>query len=171
MIIQLKQGIAEDTKTGIIEKINDLKYKTTEVKTQKGDYVIGIGKKDFDIRQIGHMEGIEDIHIVSDDYKLVSAKWKVNPTIIDLGEGVEIGQGRMAIMAGPCSIEGEDQIEKTIAHLVENGIKIMRGGVYKPRSSPYSFSYVRIPRSQSNSFFIACRKDILCRIQQFIDSS
>ena len=85
------------------------------------------------------MPGIKDIHIVSDDYKLVSRKWKVNPTVIDLGDGVMIEEGGLAIMAGPCSIENEDQVAKTIQHLKEHNIKIMRGGVYKPRSSPYSF--------------------------------
>jgi 3-deoxy-7-phosphoheptulonate synthase len=139
MLIQLKDNITSDDKNQIIDKIAGLKYKPTEVNTQKGSYLIAIGKKDFDIRDIGHMEGIADIHFVSDDYKLVSRKWKVNPTIIDLGDGVTIEEGGMALMAGPCSIESEEQIEKTIAHLVENNIKIMRGGVYKPRSSPYSF--------------------------------
>ncbi len=139
MIIQLESQVDEGQKKDIINKINELKYKTTEVKTQKGDYLVGIGKKDFDIRKIGNLPGIADIHIVSDDYKLVSRKWKVKPTAIDLGDGVVIEEGSMAIMAGPCSIEGEEQIEKTIEHLVENGVRIMRGGVYKPRSSPYSF--------------------------------
>lgn len=139
MIIQLDKQIKEANKDHIIDRINQLKYKTTEVKTQKGNYIIGIGKKDFDIRDIGFMEGIADIHIVSDDYKLVSKKWKVKPTEIDLGDGVVIGAGGLAIMAGPCSIEGEEQIRKTIDHLKANNVKIMRGGVFKPRSSPYSF--------------------------------
>lgn len=139
MIIQLQTGLPEEKKQRIIEKVNTLKYKTTEVNTQKGDYIIGIGKNEFDIREIGQMQGISDIHIVSDDYKLVSRKWKVNPSSIDLGDGVVISEGDMAIMAGPCSIESEEQINKTIEHLKANNVRIMRGGVYKPRSSPYSF--------------------------------
>jgi 3-deoxy-7-phosphoheptulonate synthase len=85
------------------------------------------------------MPGIMDLHRVSDDYKLVSNKWKVNRTSIDLGDGVLIGDGSLAIMAGPCSIENEAQIESTLRHLKENGVRIMRGGVFKPRSSPYAF--------------------------------
>lgn len=139
MIIQFEQEIDEARKTAIINRVKGLKYKPTEVKTQNGDYLIGIGKKDFDIRTIGYMEGIKDIHIVSDDYKLVSRKWKVKPTEIDLGDGVVIKEGSFEIMAGPCSIEGEEQIRKTLNHLKANGIRVMRGGVYKPRSSPYSF--------------------------------
>lgn len=139
MIIQLQKSIDSSQRQQIVEKINSLKYATTEVSTQKGEYIIGIGKKDFDIRQLGNMPGIADIHIVSDDYKLVSSKWKVEPTTIDLGDGVQISPKNFTIMAGPCSIEGEDQIVKTIQHLKAQGIQIMRGGVFKPRSSPYSF--------------------------------
>jgi 3-deoxy-7-phosphoheptulonate synthase len=139
MIIQLEPNITAEQKEGLKAQIASLKYKTNDVKTQMGEYIIGIGKEKFDVRNIGHLPGIKDIHIVSDDYKLVSRKWKVNRTAIDLGDGVLIGDGHFAMMAGPCSIEGEENIEKTIQHLKENDIKIMRGGVYKPRSSPYSF--------------------------------
>lgn len=139
MIIQLEPNITAEQKEGLKAQIASLKYKTNDVRTQMGEYIIGIGKEKFDVRNIGHLPGIKDIHIVSDDYKLVSRKWKVNRTAIDLGDGVLIGDGHFAMMAGPCSIEGEENIEKTIQHLKENDIKIMRGGVYKPRSSPYSF--------------------------------
>lgn len=139
MIIQLKPSVSRQEKESIDKAITELGYKTTEVKTQLGEYVIGIGKKDYDIRQVGRLSGIADIHRVSDDYKLVSRKWKVKRTIIDLGDGVEIGNGSLSVMAGPCSIESEEQIETTIAHLIENKVSIMRGGVFKPRSSPYAF--------------------------------
>ncbi len=139
MIIQLNRDISAVQKLGIIEKVRTLQYKITEVVTQKGFYLIGIGKKDFDIRQLGHLPGIADIHRVSDEYKLVSRKWKVDRSIIDLGDSVTIGEGTLSIMAGPCSIESEQQVDLTIKHLMENGVRIMRGGVFKPRSSPYAF--------------------------------
>jgi 3-deoxy-7-phosphoheptulonate synthase len=85
------------------------------------------------------MQGIKDIHRVSDAYKLVSSKWKVGKTEVNIGADLKIGNGNFQVMAGPCSIESPDQIDSTIAHLLKNNIKIMRGGVYKPRSSPYSF--------------------------------
>ncbi|PSL06482.1 3-deoxy-7-phosphoheptulonate synthase [Cecembia rubra] len=139
MIIQLKENISAKQKEALIQEVHEIGYKITEVKTQLGDYLIGIGKKEFDIRKIGQKEGIEDIHIVSDEYKLVSKKWKVKPTSIDLGDEVCIKDGDMAIIAGPCSIESEEQIRKVVAHLKENGIRMMRGGVFKPRTSPYAF--------------------------------
>jgi len=139
MIIQLQKNITPTDRLAITEKVKALQYKITEVITQKGVYLIGIGKKDFDIRQLGHLPGIADIHRVSDDYKLVSRKWKVNRSVIDLGDGIRIGEGVLSIMAGPCSIESEKQVDSTIQHLQEQGVTIMRGGVFKPRSSPYAF--------------------------------
>lgn len=145
MILQLEPNLAEDKKKAILDQISAIKYKTTPVKTQFGDYLVGIGKGDFDIRHIGQLPGIKDIHIVSDTYKLVSRKWKVNPTVIDLGDGVRVGEGNFAVMAGPCSIEDEKQIEEMVAHLKTNNVRIMRGGVFKPRSSPYAFRGLGIP--------------------------
>lgn len=139
MIIQLSDTITSLQKDALLNSLSDLNIKSNEVKTQFKNYIIGIPKVDFDIRTIGNLDGIEDIHRVSDAYKLVSKKWKINRTIIDLGDDVTIGGNELAIMAGPCSIENEAQIENTVQHLLKNNIKIMRGGVYKPRSSPYAF--------------------------------
>ena len=139
MIIQLEPTVTTETKDEVLQKIQSLKYKTTEVKTQRGEYLVGIGKAAIDVREIGHINGVKDIHIVSDDYKLVSRKWKVERTEIDLGDDVKIGGNNFGIIAGPCSIEGEENIQRTIDHLKANGVRMMRGGVFKPRSSPYSF--------------------------------
>lgn len=139
MIIHLESTASQQDLSDIKNKLDSIDHKTNEVKTQFGNYLIGIGKKDFDIRSIGTMKGVKDVHKVSDAYKLVSKKWKVGYSQIDLGDSVLIGDGHFQTMAGPCSIESEAQIESTVKHLLENNIKIMRGGVYKPRSSPYSF--------------------------------
>ena len=132
MIIQLQPQIQPSQKERILSSVENIGYKTTEVKTQQGNYLVCIGKNEFDIRSIGSLPGVQDVHRVSDAYKLVSSKWKVNHSVIDLGDGVKIGGGNFAMMAGPCSIESEEQIEKVVAHLVANNIQIMRGGVFKP---------------------------------------
>lgn len=139
MIIQLQPNIKPEALAKLNDRLNEIGYKPNSVQTQFGNYIIAVGKSEFDIRSIGSLEGIRDIHRVSDAYKLVSKKWKVEDTHIDLGDGVTIGTGNMTFMAGPCSIESEEQVAKVIQHLKENGVRVMRGGVYKPRSSPYSF--------------------------------
>lgn len=96
------------------------------------------------------------MHRVSDDYKLVSSKWKVKTSQIDLGDGVKIGQGHFQIMAGPCSIEGEKQIHETIQHLSKNNVSVVREGLFKPSSSPYSYSGLGIKFLKD--LYSACQK-------------
>ena len=139
MIIQLKQIITQDQKKHLYDVLTQNKFNITEVRTQSDNYLVCIGKKEIDIRTIGNIAGVNDVHIVSDDYKLVSKKWKVHNTTIDLGDGVIIGGNDISIMAGPCSVESEAQMQKIVNHLIKNDIRIMRGGVFKPRSSPYAF--------------------------------
>lgn len=139
MIIQLQKNVNTEDLQGIFKTLEANKYSVTQVKTQFENYLVCIGKTDIDIRIIGHLKGVKDIHRVSDNYKLVSSKWKTENTKIDLGDNVVIGNGDPSLMAGPCSIESEEQVSKIVSHLLKNNIKIMRGGVYKPRSSPYAF--------------------------------
>jgi 3-deoxy-7-phosphoheptulonate synthase len=76
---------------------------------------------------------------VDDANKLVSRKWKVIDTEIDFGNGVKISRDDLTIVMGPCSIENEEQVMQTVTFLKEHNVKFMRGGIFKPRSSPYSF--------------------------------
>ena len=139
MIIQIEKGATSQQIQEIAEVVDYNGYNYNHIKTQFAEYLVCIGKKEIDLREIGLLPGVTDVFKVSDAYKLTSTKWKVGKTSIGIGNGIRIGNGDFQIMAGPCSIESEDQIRSTIEHLKKNNIKIMRGGVYKPRSSPYSF--------------------------------
>jgi len=139
MIIQLEPNIQPGQLQRVEEALEAIRYQANRVTTQNADYLVCVGSTPFDIRSIGTLPGVRDIHRVSDSYKLVSRKWRVEDTVIDLGNGLKVGTDHFAIMAGPCSIESEAQVDAVIEHLVANQIRIMRGGVYKPRSSPYSF--------------------------------
>ncbi|MFP4025030.1 MAG: 3-deoxy-7-phosphoheptulonate synthase [Thiohalospira sp.] len=144
MIIQLEKNIGEETKSKILDMLSEKKLKSKEVLTQVGIYLVAIGTTNFDIREIGNIDGVQDIHKVDDNYKLVSSKWKVRPTQIVLDNNVTVGSNGFSIMAGPCSVEDENQVYRMVDFLKENDIRIMRGGVFKPRSSPYSFRGVGI---------------------------
>ncbi len=139
MIIQLHKHTTQEDIDTIHVTLNKAKYSVTPVNTQLDNYLVCIGKEEVDLRRIGGLKGVKDIHRVSDSYKLVSRKWKTENTKINLGDGVVIGGGEPAIMAGPCSVESETQIEKVVEHLIKNKISVIRGGVFKPRSSPYAF--------------------------------
>jgi 3-deoxy-7-phosphoheptulonate synthase len=91
MIIQLHKTICvtpEDLQS-IFKTLESNQYSVTQVKTQFENYLVCIGKQDLDIRIIGHLKGVKDIHRVSDNYKLVSRKWKTENTKIDLGNNVD----------------------------------------------------------------------------------
>ena len=139
MIVQLTTSADSSQIDTIRNIIEDQNYSHNLIETQYGRYLICIGKAELDIRNIGYLDGVMDVFRVSDAYKLTSTKWKVGKTNIQIGADIGIGDGEFHIMAGPCSIESEEQIRSTIKYLKKNNIKIMRGGVYKPRSSPYSF--------------------------------
>ncbi len=144
MIIQLEKNISRQAKINILDLLAEKQLKTKEVATQVSIYLVSIGMINFDIREIGNMDGVKDIHKVDDNYKLVSSKWKVKPTKVVLDKDVYVGSNGFSIMAGPCSVENENQVHQMVDFLKENDIKIMRGGVFKPRSSPYSFRGVGI---------------------------
>jgi 3-deoxy-7-phosphoheptulonate synthase len=139
MLIQLKDTCNPNQFENIVEQVKKSGYKTTSVKTFNCHYLVCVGSKEIDIRNIGNLAGIKDIHIVDDSNILVSRQWRVKDTVIDLGDGVVISRDNLTIAAGPCAIENEEQVVKTVNFLKEQNVKIMRGGIFKPRSSPYSF--------------------------------
>lgn len=138
MIVQLDHNLDETYKQAIINKVKAEGSSVTEVTTQAGAYLVCISKSKTDIRRIGSLPGVADVHIVSESYKLVSRKWKVRQSTVEVGNQV-IGGKDFAVMAGPCAIESEAQVWSIAKHLVANKVGIMRGGIFKPRSSPYSF--------------------------------
>ena len=139
MIIQLVPEASTQNKTELTELLNSFGFSVKEITTQTGYYYVCPENKKIDIRSIGNLPAVSDVHIVNDPYQMVSREWKVNDTGIDLGDGVFINRQNLALMAGPCSIENEAQVEKIAAFLSSQQVQIMRGGVFKPRSSPYAF--------------------------------
>lgn len=139
MIIQLEKNVSTEQRNRLAAELSQYQIKVTPVTTSDNTYLVAVLSSDIDIRVVGNLPGVLDVHRVTDSYKLVSRKWKVDPTEIKLGDGVCIGENDFSVIAGPCSIESEQQIDQIVKHLVKNNVKIMRGGVYKPRSSPYTF--------------------------------
>ncbi len=84
------------------------------------------------------MDGVKECHRIVSQYKLASRHFKPQGTVIKIKD-VEIGGNRVVTMAGPCSVESREQIEAVADAIVEAGCQVMRGGAFKPRSSPYSF--------------------------------
>jgi len=98
--------------------------------------VVGSGK--VDPRLIEMMEGVHEVLRITEPYKLASRTFKPEDTVFTVGD-VRIGGDEVIVMAGPCSAENESQVNTTAAAVKRAGAKVLRGGAFKPRSSPYSF--------------------------------
>ena len=85
---------------------------------------------------------VEDVRRVSEPYKKANRKFHPEDTVVNVG-GAKVGGGHFAVIAGPCSVEGESQIEAVAAAVQAAGAKLLRGGAFKPRTSPYSFQGMR----------------------------
>jgi 3-deoxy-7-phosphoheptulonate synthase len=94
---------------------------------------------DFDPRDIELLEGVREVVRITQPYKLASRQWRPEGTIVDLGKGVKIGGPEVVVAAGPCAVESEFQINTIAESVARAGARILRGGAFKPRSSPYTF--------------------------------
>ena len=94
---------------------------------------------DFDTRILELLPGVQEVHRISSPYKLAGRSFRPEGTIVQLANGVAIGGNEVIVMAGPCSVESREQIFTTAEAVSEAGAKVLRGGAFKPRSSPYSF--------------------------------
>lgn len=138
MLIVMQPNATEEKTNNVIEFI---KSKGFEAHVSKGaDHtVIGaVGRKVIDKRDIELFDGVKEVIRISSPYKLVSRAFKPEDTIIDI-KGVKIGGGYVGMIAGPCSVETYEQVDATAKKLSEYGVRILRGGAFKPRTSPYAF--------------------------------
>src|ERR1700691_4504675 len=94
---------------------------------------------DFDIRNLELLHGVQEVHRISSPYKLAGKSFRPEGTIVKLANGVQIGGNGGVVMAGPCSVESREQLFSTAESVAKAGAKVLRGGAFKPRSSPYSF--------------------------------
>jgi 3-deoxy-7-phosphoheptulonate synthase len=94
---------------------------------------------DFDIRILELLPGVQEVHRISSPYKLAGRSFRPEGTIVRLANGVDIGGNEVIVMAGPCSVESREQLFTTAEGIAKSGARVLRGGAFKPRSSPYSF--------------------------------
>ena len=138
MIIILNQGVTSDEKNAIRSALKEKGFIVKEIVGQEDTVLGAVGTARIDPRMIEIMPGVSRVVPISKPYKLASRELKKEDTIVSVGK-VRIGGGRIAVMAGPCAVESRDQILRIAGKVREAGAVILRGGAYKPRTSPYSF--------------------------------
>jgi len=141
MIISMKRGATPEQISQVKKLIEQNGYRVHESKGSER-YVFGAIGDDRRKERLAFLEaqpGVEKLIPILAPYKLASRETKPDSTVIDLGLGVTVGNRKLLVIAGPCAVESQEQIMTVGASLKESGAQMLRGGAFKPRTSPYAF--------------------------------
>lgn len=139
MIVVLEKNITDAQLKNVVKHLEDSGFAVHKSSGEERTILGAIGvQPNFDTRKIKILEGVEEVYRITEPFKLASRSFKPNDTIIKIND-VEIGSNEVIVIAGPCSVENEEQIMRVAEIVKKSGAKILRGGAFKPRTSPYSF--------------------------------
>ncbi|MBZ5530695.1 MAG: 3-deoxy-7-phosphoheptulonate synthase [Acidobacteriia bacterium] len=140
MIVAMQEQASEEQIQQVIERLVDMGFEVHRSTGARQTVLGAVGqRREFDIRDIEVLSGVGEVHRVSSPYKLVARGFREDGTIVKFANGVTIGGDEVALMAGPCSVESRDQLFAVAESVSRSGAKFLRGGAFKPRSSPYTF--------------------------------
>ncbi|HLY59772.1 MAG TPA: 3-deoxy-7-phosphoheptulonate synthase [Terriglobia bacterium] len=140
MVVVMQEGATEEQIQHAISKLMEMGFDIHRSTGAQHTVLGAVGaRRDFDIRDIELVEGVEEVLRISAPYKLASRAFRPEGSVVQLGPGVAVGGKQVVVMAGPCSIESAEQIDTIASLLSKFGVRVLRGGAFKPRSSPYSF--------------------------------
>ncbi len=140
MVVVMDEGATEEQVQRVINKLMDMGFDIHRSTGARQTVLGAVGAKiDFDTRDIELLGGVAEVMRISAPYKLASRHFRPEGSVISLGKGVAVGGREVVVMAGPCSVESAEQIEVVAAKVASVGAKVLRGGAFKPRTSPYSF--------------------------------
>lgn len=140
MLVVMKHNASDEEVDGVVEAIRALGYDARPIPGGQRTAVGLIGNDGrVDTARLEGMPGVLECIPVTQPYKQVSREWREEDTVIRLANGTVIGGREIVVMAGPCAVESEDQILTAAGRLRELGATVLRGGAFKPRTSPYSF--------------------------------
>src|SRR3984957_5752723 len=136
MLVVMQQGATDEQTQAVIDRLVTLGFTVHRSTGVMHTVLGGVGPVDeMDPADFEAMEGVKECHRIVSPYKLASRFFKPQGTVIKIKD-VEIGGPKLVVMAGPCSVESEKQIEDSALIVAQGGAKILRGGAFKPRTSP-----------------------------------
>jgi len=138
MVIVMQRGASEDQISAVIKKLTEKGFDVHRSTGAERTILGAVGGKVVDTRDYELLDGVKEVIRITQPFKLSSRTFRPEGTRIRLGE-IEIGGEKVPVIAGPCSVESADQIQRTAEALAQHGVKLLRGGAFKPRTSPYSF--------------------------------
>jgi len=140
MLVVMKHGATEAEIDAVVAVIEEMGYQARPMPGAQRTAVGLVGNDGrVDASRISALSGVVQVIHVTQPYKQVSREWRPENTIVTIAPGVEVGGNEVVIMAGPCSVESEEQIVLAARQVKAAGASCLRGGAFKPRSSPYSF--------------------------------
>jgi 3-deoxy-7-phosphoheptulonate synthase len=146
MVVVMQEGSTEEQIQHVIDRLMRMGFDAHRSTGARQTVIGAVGAKiDFDTRDIELIDGVEEVVRISAPYKLASRHFRPEGSVIELGKGVSVGGEQVCVMAGPCSIESETQINAIAVRVKELGALVLRGGAFKPRTSPYSFQGLGLP--------------------------
>jgi 3-deoxy-7-phosphoheptulonate synthase len=139
MLVVMQAGAPEQQVQNVIDRLVNMGFTVHRSTGVTHTVLGGVGPvEDFEPADFEVLEGVKECHRIISPYKLASRHFKPSGSIVKIKD-VEIGGDKLVVMAGPCSVENRDQIEMSAEIVAKAGAKVIRGGAFKPRSSPYSF--------------------------------
>jgi len=139
MLVVMQEGASDQQVQAVIDRLVNMGFTVHRSTGVTHTVLGGVGPvDDFDPVNFEVLDGVKECHRIVSAYKLASRNFKPGGTVVKIRD-VEIGGNRVVAMAGPCSIENEQQIEMAAEIAAKGGARVIRGGAFKPRSSPYSF--------------------------------
>ena len=140
MIVAMQESAAEEQIQQVIQYLVGLGFSVHRSTGARQTVVAAVGDRvDFDIRNLEVLAGVEHVHRISAPYKLAGKSFRPQGTVVEFSNGVRIGGEDVVVMAGPCSVESREQLFTVAEQVAKAGARALRGGAFKPRSSPYSF--------------------------------
>jgi 3-deoxy-7-phosphoheptulonate synthase len=138
MVVVMKERATHEQIEAIVARLMEMGFDVHRSVGASRTVIGAVGQGRADAELLAVQEGVHEVLRISEPYKLASRTFKQENTIVSIGD-VRIGGEEVIVMAGPCSAESEAQVEATASAVKRAGAKILRGGAFKPRSSPYSF--------------------------------
>ncbi len=140
MVVVMQEGATEDQIQSVINKLMGMGFDIHRSTGARHTVLGAVGAKlDFDTRDIELLGGVAEVLRISAPYKLASRQFRPEGSIIKIGKDLGVGGEQVVVMAGPCSVESAEQIEAIAESVSKLGARVLRGGAFKPRTSPYSF--------------------------------
>jgi 3-deoxy-7-phosphoheptulonate synthase len=141
MIIVMKKDAAREQIEHVFDRIRELGYKVHPIYGTERTVIGAIGDErgKFRLKSLESVPGVESVIPILKPYKLVSSELKNEPSVVRVGDDVAFGSSQFVLIAGPCSVESREQIIETARRVKAAGARMLRGGAFKPRTSPYSF--------------------------------